>query len=98
MSEDRIEGGLKKGVGKVEDAWGGLTGDAGRQTKGKADQAMSTAQDALGQAKDKAADFYGEIESYAKDEPMLAASIALAVGVVLGFALRGGRKTVYVRK
>ena len=45
MSEDRIEGGLKKAGGKLEDAFGGLTGDPGRQAKGKVDQASGTAQD-----------------------------------------------------
>ncbi len=98
MSEDRIEGGLKKAGGKVEDAWGGLTGDAGRQAKGKADQAFGSAQDALGQAKDRAQDVYDEVESYAKEQPLQALAITLAVGAVLGFMLRGGRKTVFVRK
>ena len=105
MSDDRIEGGLKKAGGRVEDAWGGLTGDAGRQAKGKADQAMGSAQDAFGQAqealgdvKDRAQDIYDEVESYAREQPLQALAITLAVGAVLGFILRGGRKTVYVRK
>ena len=98
MSEDRIEGGLKKAGGKVEDAWGGLTGDTGRQAKGKMDQASGSAQDVVGQVKDRAGEILGEVEAYAKGEPLQAIGVALAVGVVVGFLLHGGRKTVYVRK
>lgn len=98
MSDDRIEGGLQKAGGKLEDAWGGLTGDAGRQAKGKADQASGSVQDVVGQVKTRVGDLYSEVEEYAKSEPLQAIGTALAVGVVLGFMLRGGRKTVYVRK
>ena len=89
MSDDRIEGGVKKGVGKLEDAWGGLTGDAGTQAKGKANQATGSVQDVVGQAKDRAQDVYGNVESYAKDQPAIALGVALGVGVILGFVLRG---------
>ncbi len=98
MSEDGIEGGLKKAGGKLEDAWGGLTGDTGRQAKGKLDQASGSAQDLIGQAKDRAGDIYGQVEQYAKGEPLQAVGVALAVGVVIGFLLHGGQKTVYLRK
>ena len=90
MTDDRIEGGVKKGVGKVEDAWGGLTGDAGTQAKGKANQASGSVQDVVGQAKERAQDAYGAVESYAKEQPTMALAVALGVGVILGFALRGG--------
>ena len=89
MTDDRIEGGLKKGVGKVEDAWGGLTGDAGTQAKGKANQASGSVQDVVGHAKERAQDVYGNVESYAKEQPMVALAVAIGVGVILGFTLRG---------
>lgn len=105
MTEDRVEGGLKKGMGKVEDAWGGLTGDAASQAKGKVNQAAGSVQDAVGQAKDavgqardRVQDVYDDVESYAKEQPLQALGITLVVGMVLGLFLRGGRKTVYVRK
>ena len=98
MSEDRVEGGLKKAGGKLEDAWGGLTGDPERQAKGKVDQASGSAQDLVGQAKDRAGDIYDQVEQYAKGEPLQVAGIALAVGLVIGFLLSGGQKTVYLRK
>ena len=98
MSDDRIEGGLRKAGGKLEDTLGGLTGDTGRQAKEKLDQASGSAQDIAAQAKDRASSIYREIESYAKDEPLQAVGIALVTGVVVGFLLHGGRKTVYVRR
>ena len=91
MTDDRVEGGVKKGVGRVEDAWGGLTGDAGTQAKGKVNQAAGAVQDVVGQAKDRAQDVYGGVESYAKEQPVVALGVALGVGVILGFVLRGGR-------
>ena len=98
MSEDHVEGGMKKAGGKLEDVWGGLTGDESRQAKGKVDQVAGSAQDLVGQAKSRAGGVYEEIESYAKDEPAVALGVALALGVVIGFVLHGGRKTVPVGK
>lgn len=89
MSDDRVEGGVKKGVGKLEDAWGGLTGDAETQARGKGNQAAGSVQDVVGQAKERAQDVYGNVESYAKDQPAIALGVALGVGVILGFVLRG---------
>ena len=98
MSEDYVEGRMKKADGKLEDAWGGLTGDESRQAKGKVDQVASSAQDLAGQAKSRSGGMYDEIESYAKDEPAVALGVALTIGVVVGFLLHGGRKTVPVGK
>lgn len=89
MTDDRVEGALKKGAGKVEDAWGGLTGDGQTQARGKLDQASGSVQDAVGQARERAQDVFENVESYAKDQPAMALGVALAVGVVLGFVLRG---------
>ena len=89
MTDDQIEGTLKKGKGRVEDAWGGLTGDAETQGRGKLDQASGSVQDVVGQAKSRAQDIYGEVESYAKNQPAIALATALGVGVMLGFILRG---------
>lgn len=89
MSDDRVEGSVKKGVGKLEDAWGGLTGDAGVQARGKGDQAAGSVQDVVGQAKERAQDVYGGVESYAKEQPVVALGVALGVGLILGFVLRG---------
>ena len=98
MTDDRIEGGVRNAAGRVQDAFGGLTGDAGTQARGKLNQAAGSVQDVVGQAKDRAQDLYGEVESYAKDQPLTALAVALGVGLILGFTLRGGSKPVYIRK
>ena len=92
MTDDRVEGAVKKGAGKVQDAWGGLTGDTGTQAKGKANEAAGSVQDLVGQARGKAQDAYGEVESYAREQPVIALAVTLGVGLILGFALRGGRR------
>ena len=109
MTEDRIEGAGKQGLGRVQDAIGGLTGGDKTQLKGKLNEAAGTAQNAYGQVKDQAADVldqvkdqfddsYDQIEAFVREQPFAAAAVAVGVGLVLGMLLRGGRKTVYVRK
>jgi uncharacterized protein YjbJ (UPF0337 family) len=97
MVDDRIEGAAKTGFGRVQDAFGGLTGDAGTQARGKLNQAAGAVQDATGKARESAEDLYGEVESYVREQPLAALAVTLAVGLAFGFLLRGG-KTVYVRK
>ncbi len=98
MTDDRIEGAVRKGVGRVQDAVGGLTGDERTQADGKLNQAAGSVQDLVGQARDRASDLYEEVESYAKEQPLAALAVTLGLGVVIGLVLSGGRKTVYVRK
>lgn len=92
MTDDRVEGAVKKGAGKVQDAWGGLTGDAGTQAKGKANEAAGSVQDVVGQARDKAQDAFEDLGSYAREQPVIALAVTLGVGLILGFALRGSRR------
>ncbi len=49
MTDERIEGVLRQGAGRVQDAVGGLTGDAKTQAKGKLNQAAGALQDTYGQ-------------------------------------------------
>jgi uncharacterized protein YjbJ (UPF0337 family) len=105
MSGDRIEGTAKQGLGRLQDAAGGLLGDDKTQMKGKLNEAAGSIQDAYGQIKgqasdavDQARDVYAEIEDFARDQPATALAAAIGIGLVLGLLLRGGRKTVYVRK
>ena len=98
MTDERIEGGRRKGFGHVQDAVGGLTGDGRTQAEGKLNQMAGSVQDAVGQARGRAQDLYEEVDSFTKEQPLLALGVALGVGLVLGMTLLGGRKTVYVRK
>lgn len=88
---DNIEGGVKKGLGRVEDAIGGFTGDLRTQARGKFDQVAGAAQEKFGQARGSAEDIYGELEEFTKAQPLTALAVTLGVGVVLGLLLRGGR-------
>ena len=109
MSEDRIEGAAKQGLGRLQDAAGGLVGSDKTQAKGKLNEATGSLQNAYGQvkdqasdvldqAKDQAQDTYDQLESFVREQPFAAAAVGVGVGLVLGLMLRGGRKTVYVRK
>jgi uncharacterized protein YjbJ (UPF0337 family) len=91
MTDDRIEGAVRKGVGLVQDAVGGLTGDAATQVRGKLNQAAGSAQDAVGRARGAAQGLLDDVEGYAKENPLPALAIMLGVGVALGLLLVGGR-------
>jgi uncharacterized protein YjbJ (UPF0337 family) len=111
MDENRIAGVAQQGVGHVEDAWGGLAGDAGLQAEGKARQVGGKIQDLYGQAKDALRDRLGERGHQAVQrideavaligrKPLAAVGVAAFVGLTLGLAANAGRSTrvVYVRR
>lgn len=109
MSSDQIEGDVKKGVGRIQDAAGGLVGSDKTQAQGKMNEVAGSvqdtvgkvkglAQDTMGQAKDKAQDTFERVANYSKGQPLQALGIALGVGVVLGFMLHGGRRVVYASR
>jgi uncharacterized protein YjbJ (UPF0337 family) len=104
MSDDRVVGLVKEGVGRVQDAAGALVGDNETQAEGKLNelagyvqntygQAKEQAQDALAQAKDKAQGAYGSLESYVREQPLPALAIGVGIGLLLGILLKGGSKT-----
>jgi uncharacterized protein YjbJ (UPF0337 family) len=80
MDENRIEGTARIIGGRVEDAVGGLTGDAATQARGKVNQAAGQAQQAYGAAID-------DIKDFTTAQPLTALLTAMGVGVVLGFIL-----------
>lgn len=92
MTDERIEGMVRKGVGRVQDAFGGLTGDAATQVRGKINQATGSAQDAFGQAAEVGQGLLDDLEIYAKENPLPTLAVTLGVGVVLGLLLLGGRR------
>jgi uncharacterized protein YjbJ (UPF0337 family) len=81
MDENRFEGAARDVGGKIQDAVGGLTGDAKTQGRGKVNQAVGDAQNTYGQALDGVRDF-------ATEAPVAAMLSALGVGLVLGWMLR----------
>ena len=53
MDRDRIQGKAREIKGKVQDAWGKVTGDIGDRAKGKGNQIAGQAQQAAGKVKDE---------------------------------------------
>jgi uncharacterized protein YjbJ (UPF0337 family) len=88
MTDDRIKGAVRKGVGHVQDAVGGLTGDEKTQIEGKLNQAAGSVQNAYGKTLEavsrRSQDALGEVESFAKEQPLAAVAISLALGFMLG--------------
>lgn len=108
MSNDQIGGKVKQGLGRVEDAAGGLVGDDKLQAKGDANQVSGTIQDAVGKAKDMAQESYGkardavqdgagQVHGFVQDQPYAALACAATGGLILGLLLRRGPKIIYVR-
>jgi uncharacterized protein YjbJ (UPF0337 family) len=82
MDSNRIKGAAQDMAGRVQDAAGGLMGDAGMQAEGKARQAAGTVQNAAGGALDAAREF-------TSDQPLTALLIAAGIGFLLGALARG---------
>ena len=110
MDENRIEGAANEGAGRIEDAWGGLTGDTRTQVKGKWLEAQGVAQELFGKARDQVRDQMDHRSRQAKDgldktvdmieaKPMAAVGVAAFVGLTLGLLMRSGRSTrvVYLK-
>jgi uncharacterized protein YjbJ (UPF0337 family) len=56
MDSDRIEGGVKQGVGKAKEEWGDVTDDPGTEADGKGEQIEGNIQQGWGEAKDAVRD------------------------------------------
>jgi uncharacterized protein YjbJ (UPF0337 family) len=56
MDKDRIEGPLKEGVGKIQEAWGDATNQPDTEAEGQEKQAEGKLQEGWGETKDAARD------------------------------------------
>lgn len=101
MVKDQFEGAVTEGAGRVQSAFGELTGDNRSQLKGKITQAKGAAQKAYGQVRDHAEDALARTRDGGKDvydatieqlreNPLLGVAAGVAFGLLLGLALRGG--------
>lgn len=88
----KAEGLLDEAKGKVKDAAGGLTGDAGLQASGKVDQLS-------GMAQQEFADLYDDAESklevataFVQDRPLISLGIATVIGIIIGAIFFSRRK------
>ena len=95
MTDDRIAGTAKNFAGKVEDAYGSVTGDVASQVKGKLRQAEGAVQDLYGQAKDTAGDAAriarrgaedaaDIVRDFVETRPYTTAFAALCIGFAIG--------------
>jgi uncharacterized protein YjbJ (UPF0337 family) len=95
MNGDRVEGAAKTMGGKVEEGVGRATGDVKTQVEGTMKQAVGTAQDLYGQARETAGDAAaavrrqaGSLEEMIRENvetrPYTAVAIALALGWFVG--------------
>lgn len=77
MVQDQVEGAAQTVVGKVQDAVGGLTGDASIQAEGKARQALGSIQQSYG-------DTIDNVREAVIKQPINGVLVAGAIGFVLG--------------
>jgi uncharacterized protein YjbJ (UPF0337 family) len=83
MTIDRVTGAFEDATGKVQDAVGGLAGDAATQVKGKLHQAAGKARGLYGEGADQAQNVFGGVVRGARDNPVAALLIAAGVGYAL---------------
>jgi uncharacterized protein YjbJ (UPF0337 family) len=103
MVKDQFEGTATEAAGRMESAFGELTGDGRSQLKGKVTQAKGAAQKAYGEVRDRAEDALARTREGGKDvydatveqlrgNPLLGVAAGVAFGLLLGLALRGGSR------
>jgi uncharacterized protein YjbJ (UPF0337 family) len=81
VDENQFEGAARDLGGKVQDAVGGLTGDASTQAKGKLNQVSGKAQKTFGDASE-------ELRSNVRDRPLTALVIVGGIFFALGLLTR----------
>jgi uncharacterized protein YjbJ (UPF0337 family) len=111
MDENQVEGLGHEAAGRVQDAWGGLTGDAATQARGKVEQVKGAAQQLYGKARDQVGDAISEVVGARAQQmkaqldetldlitrkPLAAVGVAAFVGLTLGLLMTTGRTTKVV--
>lgn len=81
VDENEFEGTVRDFGGKIQDAVGGLAGDASTQAKGKWNQAAGKAQKTFGEASD-------ELRDNVTSSPLIALAIVGGVCFALGYLSR----------
>lgn len=81
VDENEFEGAARNIGGKIQDAVGGLTGNADIQARGKFNQAAGKAQQTFGQAAD-------ELRDNVSASPLTALAVTAAAFFALGYLAR----------
>jgi uncharacterized protein YjbJ (UPF0337 family) len=87
MDDNRIEGAVKEGVGRVQDAFGGGFGDETLQAKGKFNEAAGGLQNLYGQVVDRAKDVFDDAADVIERQPYAAAGAAALIGLLVGLLI-----------
>ena len=102
MPSDHVEGALKNGVGRVQDAAGGLVGDGDLQARGKLNEAAGFIQDKVGDLKDLTAEKFGRAQDqvggfltratsrYGDAETLVSENPLIAVGIAADIGIGVG--------
>nr|WP_295737462.1 CsbD family protein [uncultured Acidocella sp.] len=81
MDENEIKGAAREFGGRVQDALGGLTGDAKTQAEGKWNQAAGQAQRSFGASVD-------DVIENVKEKPLAALAAVAGVSFLAGWLMR----------
>jgi uncharacterized protein YjbJ (UPF0337 family) len=88
MDDNRIAGGARSGIGKLEEGAGRVLGDKAMQAEGKLNQAAGAAQELYGQTADAAREGAATFDGWFRDtidrQPYVAAVAILGIGWLLG--------------
>ncbi len=95
---DLIQGAFAHLVEESQDLIRGKTLEAAEMLHQVRELAAQSAREAMGQAKDKAEDSYGEWEKFARRRPLATAAIAIGLGLAAGLAVRGRKSKVVTER
>jgi ElaB/YqjD/DUF883 family membrane-anchored ribosome-binding protein len=87
VDENEIKGVIREGVGHVQDAFGGATGDLETQAKGKVNEAAGGVQKQAGRVAGQAREIVDEVGELIVQRPYAAVGVAAIVGLVIGLLL-----------
>lgn len=88
MDDNQVEGTARTMGGRIQDAVGGLTGDAATQVRGKINQMAGQAQARFGDAADQARELGDQVAESVRTQPWVALAVTGAVGFALGLLAR----------
>ena len=89
MNSDNFEGTARGAAGKVQEAFGDITGDTKNKVEGMGRQVAGRAQEAYGDAKDAARNASQQVGEVVQNQPVVSLLVAGVVGFALGILTIG---------
>lgn len=84
MDQNQFEGAAREAAGKVEEAVGDFTGDAGSRVRGRINQAAGKVQKNYGYVMQDLDDFTVRLRQRTREQPLTALLAAAALGYLIG--------------